>query len=64
MLRTVITQMCAENTQRLNKNKFQEKKDNIQAHDDSVLEAINPNFVRSNTMSTINEFINDESNDS
>ena len=42
----------------------QEKKNNIQAHDDSVLEAINPNFVRSNTMSTISEFINDESNDS
>ena len=42
----------------------QEKKNNIQAHDDSVLETINPNFVRSNTMSTISEFINDESNDS
>jgi hypothetical protein len=56
--------MWAENTQRLNKNKFQEKKNNIRAHDDSVLEATNPNFVRSNTMSTINEFINDESNDS
>jgi len=42
----------------------QEKKNNIQAHDDSVLEVINPNFVRSNTMSTISEFINDERNDS
>ena len=57
-LRSIITQMCAENTQRLIKqaSKNQQiRKNNIPLDDSfSILENINPNLIRSETFDILN----------
>ena len=62
-LRSVITQMCAENTQRVKTDKTTQNLISNALDDDSfsIQGNINPNLIRSETLETINGFLHDSS---